>query len=62
MKTHLPIDVKINVWDFIDVDKLNDYLDDFTGEVISGLTYTFEEGIKPNGDCIVSVDGDREED
>ena len=60
MKNILPIEVKINVWDFIDIEKLNEYLDEFAGEVISGLTYEFNNNIKPNGEAIVTVNSDDE--
>ena len=57
-KNYLPIEVKINLWDFIDIEKLNNYIDDFTGEIISGLTYTFNDKVEPNGETIITVDGD----
>ena len=61
MKNNLPLEVKVNLWDFIDVEKLNEYMDEWSGEVISGLTYTFNDVVKPNGDTVITVDGDDEQ-
>ena len=54
MKNNYPIEMKINIWDFIDIDKLNEYADKFCGEILSDIEY-FAESINENGDLVLSI-------
>lgn len=58
MKNSYPIEMKINIWDFVDINKLNEHTDEFLGEVADNLQYTIEQA-DSNGTMILSVDCDK---
>jgi len=54
MKNSYPIEMGINIWNFIDIDKLNEHADNYTGEILSDIEYIIEKA-EPNGEVILSI-------
>ena len=59
MKNNLPVEMKVNIWDFIDIDKLNEFTDGFLGEVVLNINYTIMN-IDEDGELLLMVDCESE--
>jgi len=51
-------EVAINLWDFIDVNKLNEFMDEFTGEILENIEYAFDK-VDENGNAVMIVNSEK---